>query len=109
MKTQDVTMVGHSLGAYSFFLLIILFICKLFVIFCVFHLGAHIAGLAAKQVESGNRIAAIIGLDPASVGFDYSKSQKRLAVSDADYVQIIHTDGKKYGFSKPLGHGMIRL
>lgn len=81
MNSKDVTMVGHSLGA-------------------------HIAGLTAKQVESSNKIAVIIGLDPASPGFDYSKSHKRLAISDADYVQIIHTDGKKYGFAKPLGHGM---
>lgn len=37
MNSKDVTMVGHSLGA-------------------------HIGGLSAKQVESGNKIAVIIGL-----------------------------------------------
>lgn len=80
MNLQNLTMVGHSLGA-------------------------HIAGLAGKKLKTCNKVACIIGLDPASVGFNFSKSHKRLAISDADYVQIIHTDGRKYGFSNPLGHG----
>lgn len=29
----------------------------------------------------------------------------RLADSDADYVQVIHTDGNKLAFAKPLGQG----
>lgn len=68
--------------------------------------GAHIAGRAAKQLQSQGKVANIIGLDPASVGFDFSDKDKRLADSDADYVQIIHTDGDKFGFAKPLGHGI---
>lgn len=42
---------------------------------------------------------------PASVGFDFFERNKRIADSDADYVQIIHTDGDKFGFGSPLGHG----
>lgn len=68
-------------------------------------IGAHIAGRAAKQLKSQGKIANIIGLDPASVGFDFFKTNKRLTDSDADYVQIIHTDGDKFGFANPLGHG----
>lgn len=80
MNLQDVTVVGHSLGA-------------------------HIAGRAAKQMKSSGRIACIIGLDPASVDFDFFDKDKRLSDTDADYVQIIHTDGDKFGFANPLGHG----
>lgn len=68
-------------------------------------LGAHIAGRASKQLKSPGKIACIIGLDPASVGFDFFERNKRIADSDAEYVQIIHTDGDKFGFGSPLGHG----
>ncbi|XP_055295780.1 lipase member H-B-like [Sitodiplosis mosellana] len=80
LKLKDLTLVGHSLGA-------------------------HIAGRAAKQLRTKGRVANIIALDPASVGFDFSNKDKRLADSDADYVQIIHTDGDNFGFAKPLGLG----
>lgn len=80
MNLQNVTMVGHSLGA-------------------------HIAGRAAKQLKSVGRIGVIVGLDPASVGFDFFATQKRLTDTDAEYVQVIHTDGDKFGFSNPMGHG----
>lgn len=72
-------------------------------------IGAHIAGRAAKQLRSQGKIANIIGLDPASVGFDFFERNKRLTDSDADYVQIIHTDGDKFGFANPLGHGTLHL
>lgn len=68
-------------------------------------LGAHITGRAGKQLKSEGKIANIVGLDPASVGFDFFEKDKRLTDSDADYVQIIHTDGDKFGFANPLGHG----
>lgn len=66
--------------------------------------GAHIAGRAAKQLKSDGKIACIVGLDPASVGFDFFERSKRLSDTDAEYVQIIHTDGDKFGFANPLGH-----
>lgn len=70
-------------------------------------LGSHISGRAAKQLKSSEKIGCIIGLDPASVGIDYYDKTKRLADSDAVYVEIIHTDSDKFGFYKPLGHGKI--
>lgn len=84
LNLQDLTIVGHSLGA-------------------------HIAGLAAKQLKSGEKIQCIVRLDPASVAYEHSKSHKRLAISDANYVEIIHTGGDKYGFVHPLGHGMLKI
>lgn len=80
MNLQDLTMVGHSLGS-------------------------HIAGRAAKQLKSPGKIACIVGLDPAKIGFEFFERNKRLADTDADYVQVIHTNGETFGFRDPLGHG----
>lgn len=82
MTLHDLVIVGHSLGA-------------------------HIAGRAAKQMKSQEKIAVIIGLDPASVGYDFWEKEKRLTDTDAEYVQVIHTDGDKFGFANPLGHGRL--
>lgn len=72
-------------------------------------LGAHIAGLAGKHVQMASSsigmIACIIGLDPASYGFHLEKPEKRLANTDADYVQVIHTDINKFGMPYVTGHG----
>lgn len=74
-----------------------------------FSLGAHIAGRSGKYVQRlepyVGRIGCIIGLDPASFGFSESKREKRLSIIDADYVQVIHTDGSKFGIPYPVGDG----
>lgn len=79
----------------------------------IFSLGAHIAGLAAKHLKvispSTGKIACIIGLDPASVGFYMSKPKSRLGKTDADYVQIIHTDSDKFGIPNAIGHGRFEV
>lgn len=67
-------------------------------------IGAHLCGLAAKNVKSG-RVGSIIGLDPASVGFSTHYVENRLDKSNADYVQVIHTDTKTFGMIYPIGHG----
>jgi hypothetical protein len=54
-------------------------------------LGAHIAGFTGKNVESGT-IARITGFDPAYPGFEYASSSERLASTDAEFVDIIHTN-----------------
>lgn len=82
LNLRDVTIVGHSLGA-------------------------HIAGRTAKLLKSPGKIGCIVGLDPASVLFKFFNKYKRLSDSDADYVEIIHTDSDKFGFSRPLGHGKL--
>lgn len=70
--------------------------------------GAHIAGRAAKLLKSDGKIGCIVGLDPASVGFNFFELSKRLSDTDADYVQIIHTDGEKFGIAEPIGHGKCK-
>lgn len=84
MNLRDLNLIGHSLGA-------------------------HIAGLAGKKLISFEKIGAIVGLDPAAVLFNVNESEYRLAHTDAEYVQVIHTDtdgGRlALGIDEPLGHG----
>lgn len=82
LDLKDVTIVGHSLGA-------------------------HIAGQTGKLIKSKDRIGCIVGLDPASVNFNASKPETRLDKSDAEYVQVIHTDGNRFGMIEPIGHGNL--
>ncbi|EDV92802.1 GH18962 [Drosophila grimshawi] len=67
-----------------------------------FSLGAHVAGFTAKQVTTGN-VHKVVGLDPASPLFSYSKPEKRLSSTDAFYVETIQTNGGTLGFTKPIG------
>lgn len=64
-------------------------------------LGAHIAGIAGKNVKRG-RIQNIVGLD-AALPFFMGFSSKLLP-TDAEYVETIHTNIGFKGFTKPLGH-----
>jgi len=66
------------------------------------HMGAHICGAAGKRVQHG-RINTIIGLDPAGRLFDANVPTNRLAVGDAEYVEVIHTDTEQFGIGYPLG------
>ncbi|XP_073819936.1 phospholipase A1-like [Musca autumnalis] len=67
-------------------------------------LGAHVAGYAGKNVKNG-KINTIIGMDPALPLFSYDKPKKRLADTDAVYVQSIQTNGGLLGFKQPIGKG----
>ncbi|RNA45178.1 pancreatic triacylglycerol lipase-like [Brachionus plicatilis] len=69
-------------------------------------LGAHIAGYTGKRVSGLGRIS---GLDPAGPYFENAEDKIRLAKSDANFVDIIHTDMPSYldfgfGISKSIGH-----
>lgn len=67
-------------------------------------LGAHVAGVTAKHIKGGAKPAAIIGLDPAFPLFRLLEQSHRLHFDDADYVQIIHTNGGFLGIRHPIGH-----
>ncbi|XP_049296733.1 pancreatic lipase-related protein 2-like [Anopheles funestus] len=75
INKRDVVVVGHSLGA-------------------------HVAGNVGKW-QSG-AIGTIIGLDPA-LPFFAGNAPDRIMASDADYVEIIHTNGGVLGFMDPIG------
>lgn len=65
-----------------------------------FSLGAHIAGLAAKNLANG-KVNKIIGLDPAGPGFLFENPGSRLDGNDANYVECIHT-GYIFGIREPI-------
>lgn len=65
-------------------------------------LGAHVAGIAGHKMTAG-RLPIIIGLDPAYPLFVQENTAARLSVRDADYVQVIHTNGNKLGMQYPIG------
>ncbi|XP_055850581.1 phospholipase A1-like [Episyrphus balteatus] len=65
-------------------------------------LGAHVAGFTGKNVKLG-RINTIIGLDPAMPLFRIKNPKTRLADTDAEYVESIHTNGGWMGFYQPIG------
>lgn len=77
MKLESLELIGHSLGA-------------------------HVCGIAAKNVQSG-KIRKIVGLDPASPLFSVKQPDERLSDTDADVVEIIHSNAGFLGFSFPLG------
>lgn len=54
-------------------------------------LGAHTAGYAGERIEGLGRIT---GLDPAEPYFQGLPYFVRLDHTDADLVDVIHTDGK---------------
>ncbi|OWR41693.1 putative lipase [Danaus plexippus plexippus] len=69
-------------------------------------LGAHIAGFIGKTFYNltGSRIGRITGLDPAGPCFTHVDPDLRLKESDADFVDVIHTDSGVYGIKEAVGH-----
>lgn len=69
-------------------------------------LGAHIAGYAGERL---NKLGRITGLDPAQPYFQYMPPSVRLDKTDADFVDVIHTDSASIkflalGMSQAIGH-----
>lgn len=78
-----------------------------------FSLGAHIAGCASEVLKKNKYLLGrITGLDPASPFFRHNvfrDRSRKLDISDARLVDIVHTDGSEdfadgFGLLKPLGH-----
>ncbi|XP_065332042.1 phospholipase A1 VesT1.02-like [Cloeon dipterum] len=70
-----------------------------------FSLGSHVAGIAGAKIASltGQKLPRITGLDPASVLYGGSPLDERLDVTDADYVEVVHTSGGYLGYLDPIG------
>ncbi|CAG7786781.1 unnamed protein product [Allacma fusca] len=72
--------------------------------------GCHIAGNAARKLNS--EIGRITGLDPAGPLYRFVPNQYRLDKSDAQFVDIVHSNGGAssigiggfLGITQPLGH-----
>ncbi|XP_045505201.1 pancreatic triacylglycerol lipase-like isoform X1 [Colias croceus] len=69
-------------------------------------LGAHIAGFTGKTFQELTRrnIGRISGLDPAGPCFSHVEPELRLKHTDADFVDVIHTDAGVYGIKDAVGH-----
>ncbi|XP_075151141.1 pancreatic triacylglycerol lipase-like [Haematobia irritans] len=67
-----------------------------------FSLGAQIAGLTANYIDF--KLGKITGLDPAGWFFTWSSSENKLDPSDAEFVDIIHTDVYLFSDVNPMGH-----
>ncbi|XP_030852779.1 pancreatic triacylglycerol lipase isoform X2 [Strongylocentrotus purpuratus] len=71
-------------------------------------LGAHVAGYAGER-QNNPKVARITGLDPAGPYFEDMDTIVRLDTTDADFVDVIHTDTDPiyklgYGMYAPCGH-----
>ncbi|XP_068628844.1 pancreatic triacylglycerol lipase-like [Battus philenor] len=69
-------------------------------------LGAHISSYVSYHL---GRVARITGLDPAQPCFRTNNLVERLDASDADFVDVMHTNGRLlerigFGFPEPAGH-----
>ncbi|XP_055844215.1 phospholipase A1 VesT1.02-like [Episyrphus balteatus] len=66
-------------------------------------LGAHVSGVAGKNVGNGE-VHTIIALDPAGPMYGDTKPSDRLTEDDARYVEVIHTNGGMLGYLEPIGN-----
>ncbi|XP_075213817.1 inactive pancreatic lipase-related protein 1-like [Lycorma delicatula] len=70
-------------------------------------LGAHVMSYAAANITS---IARLTGLDPAQPGFEKAHPSTCLDPTDAQFVDVIHTNAKPFlsnlglGIMQPVGH-----
>lgn len=64
-------------------------------------LGGHAAGHTGKRVSRG-RLHTVVAMDPAAPLFSLDNPD-RVASNDANYVEVIHTNGGLLGFDAPLG------
>ncbi|XP_061483912.1 lipase member I isoform X2 [Rhineura floridana] len=65
-------------------------------------IGAHIAGFVGKAYNG--KIGRITGLDPAGPSFTGNPPSQRLDHTDAQFVDVIHSDIDALGYRKPLGN-----
>ncbi|XP_011609901.1 lipase member H [Takifugu rubripes] len=65
-------------------------------------LGAHISGFVGANMNGS--IGRITALDPAGPQFTGTLLKDRLDPSDAQFVDVLHTDIDALGFREPLGH-----
>ncbi|XP_056640293.1 inactive pancreatic lipase-related protein 1-like [Diorhabda sublineata] len=67
-------------------------------------LGGHTCGFAGKKLkEVGKLLPRIIALDPAGPLFQVWPKDKRLDSSDADIVEVLHTDAGTFGLAGSVG------
>ncbi|KAI8433106.1 hypothetical protein MSG28_013958 [Choristoneura fumiferana] len=68
-------------------------------------LGSHISSFTGKTFTSltGLKLGRITGLDPAGPCFSHIEPELRMSATDAEFVDVIHTDAGVYGLKDPVG------
>lgn len=71
-----------------------------------FSLGCHTASFIASQFQTmtGRNISALTALEPSGPCFRNLGPTERLDASNADFVQVIHTNIDGYGMATRMGH-----
>ncbi|CAK1543642.1 unnamed protein product [Leptosia nina] len=71
-----------------------------------FSLGGQTVSYIAKHyyILTGKKISRITALEPAGPCFRFLNSTDRLDRSNADFVQVVHTNIDGYGMANPMGH-----
>ncbi|XP_058452169.1 pancreatic lipase-related protein 2-like [Malaya genurostris] len=71
-----------------------------------FSLGAHVLSFTSNALEKsiGIKFKRITGLDPALPFFATAPQQWKLDLTDADFVDVIHTNAGMYGKIETCGH-----
>ncbi|KAM3956621.1 pancreatic triacylglycerol lipase [Aphomia sociella] len=69
-------------------------------------LGSHIASFTGKSFTNltGHKVGRITALDPAGPCFAQVESELRIRYTDAEYVDVIHTNAGLLGMEEPVGH-----
>ncbi|TNN41128.1 Lipase member H [Liparis tanakae] len=65
-------------------------------------LGAHMSGFVGANLNGS--LGRITALDPAGPQFTGTPPEDRLDPTDAQFVDVLHTDIDGLGFREPLGH-----
>lgn len=68
-----------------------------------FSLGAHVSNYVANSLED-YKIPRITGLDPALPGFITRNGLRKLDPTDANFVDVVHTNGLAQGQIERCGH-----
>ena len=73
-----------------------------------FSLGAHVMGKAGQNTTIGSLLPRITGLDPAFPQFSVQDTDGRLDQTDAQFVDVIHTNSGSLmegalSFASPIG------
>ncbi|XP_018330859.1 pancreatic triacylglycerol lipase-like [Agrilus planipennis] len=71
-----------------------------------YSLGAHVAGRAGSLLNGS--VGTIVGLDPAGPLYWFTGPRNRLDPTDAQFVQVIHTNDYILGYAGNLGTVDIR-
>lgn len=68
-------------------------------------LGAHVAGIAGKDVFQAlnSKLGKIVGADPAGPLFTSTDERRKLNKNDAECVTVLHTDAGYLGYRYSLG------